>query len=99
MNLSPGIPKTQNIVTNCIEELSSKSLKPRGKHSEIAGFLAYRLNIAIRDRNLNAFIPRECLLKPHRSESGYEPDVIICDRTSLQNKPYWETASAISKGR
>lgn len=38
--------------------------KPRGKHSEIAGFLAYQLNISIRDRNLNAFIPRECLVKP-----------------------------------
>ena len=53
--------------------------KFRGKHSEIAGFLAYKLNVAIETQGVNFFIPRECVLKPFRHESGYEPDVVVLD--------------------
>jgi Uma2 family endonuclease len=72
--------------------------KPRGKHSEIAGFLAYQLNIAIDAQNLNCFVPKECVVKPFRDESGYQPDLIVLDRLSLENEPRWETGSIITMG-
>ncbi|MGB3403819.1 MAG: Uma2 family endonuclease [Microcoleaceae cyanobacterium] len=72
--------------------------KPRGKHSEIAGFLSYKLNTAIDTQNLNYFIPKECVVKPFREESGYEPDLIILDRLSLEDEPRWETGSIITLG-
>ncbi len=72
--------------------------KPRGKHSEIAGFLAYKLNIAIDVQDLNCFVPKECVVKPFREESGYEPDIIVLDRLSLDNEPRWESGSIITIG-
>ncbi|MEC4982933.1 MAG: Uma2 family endonuclease [Oscillatoria sp. PMC 1068.18] len=75
-----------------------KMPKPRGKHSEIAGFLAYKLNLAIDRQNLNCFIPKESIVKPFRDETGYEPDLIVLDRLSLNNEPRWETESIIKIG-
>ena len=72
--------------------------RPRGQHSEIAGFLAYKLNVAIDNQELNCFIPKECVVKPFRDESGYEPDVIVCDRASINNEPRWEASSIITMG-
>lgn len=72
--------------------------KPRGKHSEIAGFLSYKLNTAIDTQNLNYFIPKECVVKPFREESGYEPDVIVLDYSVIEDEPRWETGSIITLG-
>lgn len=72
--------------------------KPRGQHSEIAGFLAYKLNVAIDNQGLNCFIPKECVVKPFRDESGYEPDVIVCDRLSINKEPRWSASSIITIG-
>lgn len=72
--------------------------KARGKHSEIAGFLAYKLNVAIDSQGLNCFIPKEAVVKPLRDESGYEPDVIVLDRLSVSKEPRWETSSIIEMG-
>jgi Uma2 family endonuclease len=72
--------------------------KPRGKHSEIAGFLSLELGIECRNRQLPYLIPKECLVKPFREESGYEPDIIVLDRLSLENEPRWETSSVITMG-
>ncbi|MEA5521803.1 Uma2 family endonuclease [Limnoraphis robusta] len=72
--------------------------KPRGKHSEIAGFLSLELGLQCRNRQLPYLIPKECVVKPLREESGYEPDVIILDRLSVVNEPRWETGSIITMG-
>ncbi len=73
-------------------------LKPRGKHSEIAGFLTYKLNVPIDTPDSNDFIPKECVVKPLREASEYEPDIIILDRLSLVNEPRWEAESIITMG-
>jgi Uma2 family endonuclease len=72
--------------------------KPTGKHSEIAGFLAYKLNVAIDAQGSNCFVPRECVVKPFRDESGYEPDIIVLDRLSVSNEPRWSAESIITMG-
>ena len=71
--------------------------KPKGKHSEIAGFLMGELNYEIKRLNLPYIIPRECIVKCG-DLSAYEPDVIVLDREKLKNEPRWERESTITKG-
>ncbi|MGB3786800.1 MAG: Uma2 family endonuclease [Phormidesmis sp.] len=71
--------------------------KPRGKHSEIAGFIHDELIIEIRRANYPYFIPRECIVKVS-NDTGHEPDVIVLDRPALAAEPLWEKASTVEKG-
>jgi len=72
--------------------------KPRGKHSEIAGFLSLELGLQCRSSQLSCFIPKESVVKPFRDFAGYEPDVIVLDRHSVSKEPRWETESIITMG-
>ncbi|WP_295616834.1 Uma2 family endonuclease [Chamaesiphon sp. GL140_3_metabinner_50] len=72
--------------------------KPRGKHSEIAGFIISELNFIIRQSPLPYLIPRESIVKSIDDKSGYEPDVIVLDRELLAQEPRWETESIITQG-
>ena len=71
--------------------------KPRGKHSEIAGFVIKRLNSAIDAAGVPYFIPRECIVKISE-DTGYEPDVVVLNRLSLENEAHWESSSVIERG-
>jgi Uma2 family endonuclease len=64
--------------------------KPKGKHSEVAGFLNIELGIVCREAQLPYFIPRECIVRSDDGESGYEPDVIVLDRDAVSSEPQWE---------
>jgi Uma2 family endonuclease len=72
--------------------------KPRGKHSQIAGFLMTDLSFEIRRLSLPYFIPKECIIKADDS-SGYEPDVIILKKEFIKNEPRWEKESTIIFGQ
>ncbi|MBD2067968.1 Uma2 family endonuclease [Leptolyngbya sp. FACHB-671] len=72
---------------------------PTGNHELIAGFLAEELTLEIRRQNLPYTIPRSCLLKPDRPDSGYQPDVVILDKTALVNEPLWQKSSTIQFGK
>ena len=72
--------------------------KPRGKHSEIAGFIISELNFIIRQSPLPYLIPRESIVKSIDSKSGYEPDVIVLDKKLLAQESRWETESIITQG-
>jgi Uma2 family endonuclease len=72
--------------------------KPRGKHSEIAGFIISELNFIIRQSPLPYLIPRESIVKSIDGKSGYEPDVIVLDREQLAQESRWETESIITQG-
>ncbi len=72
--------------------------KPTGKHSKIAGFLSYRLNVAIDNQELNCFVPRESIVKTLSENSGYEPDIIVLDSQAVANEPRWEKESIITMG-
>ena len=72
--------------------------KPRGKHSEIAGFLNGLLFVEIARLKLPYFLPRESIVKSVDGESGYEPDVIVLDRAAIAHEPRWERESVITLG-
>jgi Uma2 family endonuclease len=73
--------------------------KPRGKHSDVAGFAVKKLNYAIDTTELPYFIPRECIVRSLDRLSGYEPDGIVLDRPSLVDEPQWESGSIITLGK
>jgi Uma2 family endonuclease len=69
-----------------------------GDHSDVTGFLSSEINLEIRRLQLPYFIPGDCLIKPVRDEAGYQPDVIILDRTALANEARWKKESVITMG-
>jgi Uma2 family endonuclease len=72
--------------------------KPTGKHSRVAGFILAELNFEIRRLQLPYFIPKECVIKSLRDDSGYEPDVIVLDDQTIGNDSRWERESIITQG-
>jgi Uma2 family endonuclease len=73
--------------------------KPKGKHSDVAGFAHGELFLEIRRLQLPYFIPKECIVKSSDGKSGYEPDVIVLDRNALADEPQWESGSIITFGK
>jgi Uma2 family endonuclease len=69
-----------------------------GDHSDVTGFISSEINFEIRRLQLPYSIPGDCLLKPVRNEAGYQPDVIVLDRTALANEPRWKKESIITMG-
>ena len=72
--------------------------KPKGKHSEIAGFMIKNLNYVIDQQQAVYFIPRECIIKIS-DDTGYEPDITIVDRAHLAQESQWESSSVIRQGK
>ena len=72
--------------------------KPRGKHSEVGGFITAELNFEMRRLLLPYLIPIEGVIKPYSHESGYEPDVIVLDKIAVKNEPRWTQESIITMG-
>ena len=64
----------------------------------MAGFTALKVGTEIERLNLPYFIPKECVIKPNREESGYEPDIIVLDEQTIRNEPRWEKSSIITMG-
>jgi Uma2 family endonuclease len=72
--------------------------KPRGKHSEISGFIISELNFIIRQTPLPYLIPKELIVKSIDGKSGYEPDIIVLDKEMLAQDLRWEAESIITQG-
>ena len=69
--------------------------KPKGRHSRLAGDLAYDLGTTFRQANQPYFIPRECIVKIS-NDTGYEPDIIVLDETKISDEPRWERESVVT---
>ncbi len=72
--------------------------KPRGKHSRLAGDLAYALGTSLRQGNQPYFIPKECIVKV-ANDTGYEPDIIVLDEIALADEPRWERESIVTSSQ
>jgi Uma2 family endonuclease len=69
--------------------------KPKGEHSELGGDLIFDLGSEIRRLKLPYVMPKECVIRVEGEESGYEPDVVVLDKTQLVNEPRWSKSSVI----
>jgi Uma2 family endonuclease len=69
--------------------------KPKGEHSELGGDLILDLGSEIRRLKLPYVMPKECVIRVEGEESGYEPDVVVLDKTQLGNEPRWSKSSVI----
>jgi len=63
----------------------------------LAGYIAKRLNYATDSAALPYLIPRECVLRVSK-ETGYEPDVIVLEKSALAAEPLWEKSSTVASG-
>ncbi|NJR63091.1 MAG: Uma2 family endonuclease [Cyanobacteria bacterium CRU_2_1] len=73
--------------------------KPRGKHSQVAGYIALKVGIEIERLTLPYFVPKECIVRSLDKKSGYEPDVIVLDAPALIDEPQWESGSILTLGK
>jgi Uma2 family endonuclease len=71
---------------------------PTGKHSKVAGFVSGNLFLEIAPLGLPYFIPTECVVRSEDKRSGYKPDVIVLDETTIAEDPRWDKESVITKG-
>ncbi len=71
--------------------------KPKGKHSQIAGFLMNELGFETKKLGLPYFLPKESIVKID-DLSGYEPDVIVLKKEAILTEPRWEKESTIISG-
>lgn len=75
-------------------------LQPPGQHSKISGFISSRFSVEIDRLQLPYFVPRDCVVKPIDTDrSGYQPDVIVVDETTIDNDSLWETRPTITQGQ
>lgn len=73
--------------------------KPTGKHSKVTGFTIGELSFEIRRLKLPYFIPKECVVRAEDKRSGYEPDVIVLDESTIADDSRWAKESVVTKGR
>lgn len=71
--------------------------KPKGKHSQLAGDLAFELGLAIRQSDRPYFVPKECVVKIS-DDTGYKLDIVVLDAIQLPREPRWERESIVTRG-
>ncbi|MCC5611780.1 Uma2 family endonuclease [Nostoc sp. CHAB 5834] len=71
--------------------------KPKGEHSDLAGFLIEELLFTIREMGKRGIwtIPKESIIKPYRDKSGYEPDIIVLNQETIDTETRWKKESVI----
>ena len=75
-------------------------MQPTGTHGQVGGFLSLELAVEIKRLQLPYIIPLEALIKPvDTDKSAYNPDVIVLDRTAIEDEPFWKQRSSITQGK
>jgi len=72
--------------------------QPVGEHEEIKGFLTVKLSSLIDRLSLPYFLPNQVIVRPEGKDSGYFPDLLVVDRTNLNNEKLWKKESILSLG-
>ncbi|EAM49839.1 Uma2 family endonuclease [Crocosphaera watsonii WH 8501] len=71
-----------------------------GNHEEVISFIMMELVVQIKQLGLSYLIPKQALIKPlDTNKSAYNPDVLILDKSSLNDEPLWKTRSTITQGK
>lgn len=71
--------------------------QPLGLHEDIIGFLIEELVTEYKRLKLFYSIPKQALVKPPESESGYVPDILLLNKTNLVNEPLWQKQSTVTQ--
>ena len=71
--------------------------QPTGPHEDIIGFTARKITVEFDRLNLPYSIPKQALVKPTESESGYVPDILLLNKTNLVNEPLWQKQSTVTQ--
>ena len=75
-------------------------MQPIGNHEEVISFIMMELVVQIKQLGLSYLIPKQALIKPlDTNKSAYNPDVLILDKSSLNDEPLWKTRSTITQGK
>ncbi len=70
-----------------------------GDHELVTSFLSEELTLEIRRLRLPYLPSRNTLVKPDRAFEGELPDLIVLDKTTVRDDPYWQKSSTISMGK
>ncbi len=73
-------------------------VKPTGPHEQVGGYLNRRLVVEIDRLQLPYFIPKSCTVKPYSEFSGYLPDVVVVDQSTLLDEHRWKRESTLIQG-
>lgn len=73
--------------------------QPSGKHENVTGFLSIKIGIEFTRLNLPYNIPKTALVAFTDEESNftYCPDVLVINRTNLNNEELWEKYSTVQQ--
>lgn len=71
--------------------------QPTGLHEDIIGFTARKITVEFDRLNLPYSIPKQALVKPPESESGYVPDILLLNKTNLVSEPLWQKQSTVTQ--
>ena len=75
-------------------------MQPIGNQEEVISFIMMELVVQIKQLGLSYLIPKQALIKPlDTNKSAYNPDVLILDKSSLNDEPLWKTRSTITQGK
>ncbi|MEH2346461.1 MAG: Uma2 family endonuclease [Nostoc sp.] len=72
--------------------------QPVGEHEEVKSFLGVEIPFEIKRLRLPYGIPNQVIVRPPEKDSGYIPDVLVLNRTNLENEPLWKKQSIVSLG-
>ncbi|PMB51515.1 hypothetical protein CEN39_14855 [Fischerella thermalis CCMEE 5201] len=73
--------------------------QPTGEHEDIIGFLAEKFTLEYVRLNLPYSIPKTALVKAPETESAYSPDILLLNRSNLENEPLWKKESTVTQGK
>lgn len=73
-------------------------MEPTGPHEQIVAFVSRKLNVEIDRLNHDYFIPHRCLIRLLGTETAFRPDIIVLDKTQLENEPLWQQEPIITLG-
>ena len=73
-------------------------MEPTGLHEQIAAFVSRKLNVEIDRLNLDYFISHRCLIRLLGTETAFRPDILVLDKTQLENEPLWQQEPIITLG-
>ncbi|HLO86321.1 MAG TPA: Uma2 family endonuclease [Nostocaceae cyanobacterium] len=77
-----------------------RDMEPTGPHEEVSGNITGRIYAEILRSNLNWLIPKTCLIKPPAAEAtALRPDVIVLDKSQLNQEPLWQKQPIICNGK